>query len=85
MAVIISLVVTACGGGGYSDDLRSGFMNGCEPSVGTEFCECALAEIEKAFTEEEFIEMDRPFPTSPGESAAALDAAIEPCKALLGG
>lgn len=85
LATGICLILAACGSSGYSQDLKDGFMNGCEPSVGAAFCECALTEIEQAFAEEEFIEMDLSFPTSTGESPPALTAAIEPCQDLLEG
>lgn len=58
----LALVVTACGdddsdtSGRYSDAIRSSYLAGCEAeSPGGNFCECTLEEIEKTFTEAEFI------------------------------
>lgn len=62
----LALVVTACGdddggnggdsGDRYSAEIRDGYLQGCESSSpGGNFCECSLEEIEKRFTEEEFI------------------------------
>jgi len=86
LILVIGLFAAACAGdGGYSDQLRDDFMRGCEPAAGTEFCECALAEAEKTFTEEEFLDMGVSFPDQGGQSPAELEAAIEPCLGLLGG
>lgn len=62
----LALVVGACGdddggnggdgGGQYSQQIRDSYLQGCESSSpGGNFCECSLEEIEKRFTEEEFI------------------------------
>ena len=85
LIIVIGLLATACGGdGGYSEGLRDDFMSGCEPAAGIEFCECALTEIEKSFTEEEFVEIGLSFPDAGGQSPAVLDATIAPCLGLMG-
>ncbi|MFH2073393.1 MAG: hypothetical protein ABIJ75_11135 [Actinomycetota bacterium] len=85
LILVIGLLAAGCGGDdGYSEQLRTDFLGGCEPAAGTEFCECALAEIEKTFTEEEFLEMGVTFPDAEGDSPAALDSAIAPCLSLRG-
>ena len=59
LAVVLALglVFAACGGGddGFSDEIRTEFMGGCAPEAGDAFCECTLDELEKTYTEEEFI------------------------------
>ena len=86
LILVIGLFAAACGGdGGYSDQLRDDFMRGCEPAAGTDFCECALAETEKTFTEEEFLDLGVSFPDQDGQTPAELVAAIEPCLGLLAG
>ena len=61
LAVVLALglVFAACGdddgGSGFSDEIRTEFMNGCAPEGGEAFCECTLDELEKVYTEEEFI------------------------------
>lgn len=55
-----ALIAVACGdddgGGSFSSEIRDAYLQGCEaeaPAGG--FCECTLNEIEKSFSEEEFI------------------------------
>lgn len=58
-----ALITVACGdddggtpGGQYSSDIRDSYLAGCEAeSPGGNFCECTIQEIEKRFTQEEFI------------------------------
>jgi len=55
-----ALIAVACGdddggGGRYSSQIRDSYLEGCETEQNTEFCECTLDEIEKRFSEEEFI------------------------------
>jgi hypothetical protein len=56
-----ALVFVACGddgdgGGGFSSEIRDSYLAGCESeSPGGNFCECTFDEIEKRFSEEEFI------------------------------
>ena len=55
-----ALVFVACGddggGGGFSSEIRDSYLAGCESeSPGGNFCQCTLDEIEKNFTEDEFI------------------------------
>jgi hypothetical protein len=50
-----ALVFVACGGG-FSSEIRDSYLAGCEAeSPGGNFCECTFDEIEKRFSEEEFI------------------------------
>lgn len=54
----IALIAVACGdddGGGYSDEIRDSYMQGCETQQNRAFCECTLNELETRFSEEEFI------------------------------
>lgn len=56
-----ALIAVACGdddggGGGFSSEIREAYLEGCQaeaPSAG--FCECTIDEIEKRFSEEDFI------------------------------
>lgn len=53
-----ALIAAACGdddGGGYSSEIRDGYLEGCQTEQNAAFCECTLDEIEKRFSEEEFI------------------------------
>lgn len=56
-----ALIAVACGDDGgdsgrFSNEARTSYLQGCESSSpGGNFCECTLTEIEKRFTEEEFI------------------------------
>lgn len=54
-----ALLAAACGdddgGGGYSQEIRDGYLEGCTGQQNQEFCECTLNELEKQFSEEEFI------------------------------
>jgi hypothetical protein len=52
--------LAACGdddgtGGRYSDEIRNAYLEGCTGSQNEAFCECTLSELEKRFTQEEFI------------------------------
>ena len=56
----VALVAVACGdddsGGSYSSEIRDAYLEGCESEAPTgNFCECTINEIEKKFSEEEFI------------------------------
>jgi hypothetical protein len=57
----VALIATACGdddsggGNGFSSDIVDGYMQGCTTEQSVAFCQCTLDEIEKRFTEEEFI------------------------------
>jgi len=54
-----ALVAVACGdddsGGQFSSEIRDSYLEGCETEQNTAFCECTITEIEKKFSEEEFI------------------------------
>ena len=52
--------LAACGdddgtGDHYSDEIRNAYLEGCTGSQNEAFCECTLTELEKRFTQEEFI------------------------------
>ena len=80
----LALVATGCGGDdGLTDQQRTDFLEGCRPAAGDAFCECALERVDDSFTAEEFSEMGVSFPDDEGRSPDALEAAIEPCLALL--
>ena len=53
-----ALIAAACGddgGGRFSSEIRDSYLEGCETEQNTAFCECTITEIEKRFSEEEFI------------------------------
>jgi hypothetical protein len=55
-----ALIAVACGdddggGGGFGSEIRDSYLEGCETAQNSEFCECTIDEIEKRFSEEEFI------------------------------
>ncbi len=55
-----ALIAVACGdddgGGRYSSEIRDAYLQGCEAEApDSDFCECTINEIEKKFSEEEFI------------------------------
>lgn len=55
-----ALIAVACGdddgGSGYSSEIRDAYLAGCEAEApDSDFCECTINEIEKKFSEEEFI------------------------------
>ena len=54
-----ALIAVACGdddtGGGFSSEIRDSYLEGCETEQNVEFCECTINEIEKRFSEAEFI------------------------------
>ncbi len=54
-----ALIAVACGdddgGGGFSSEIRDSYLEGCQTAQNPEFCECTLDEIEKTFSEAEFI------------------------------
>ncbi len=39
----------------YSPEIRDAYLEGCGGSQNAAFCECTLTELEKRFTQEEFI------------------------------
>jgi hypothetical protein len=55
----VATIAAACGDdddtGGYSDAIRDSYMQGCTGSQNEAFCECTLNELEKRYTQEEFI------------------------------
>jgi hypothetical protein len=61
LAVAMALAITACGdddgsGGddGFSDEVRSAYMEGCLQDGNQAFCDCTLDEFESRFSEDEF-------------------------------
>jgi len=64
----------------YAEETRTEFMDACTPDSGEDFCACTLTEIEKVFTEEEFIQADLA-PTD-ADLALVLEAATA-CESLL--
>ena len=59
IAVVAVVALAACGGNAtgqqYSPEIRNAYLEGCGGSQNSEFCECTLTELEKRFTQEEFI------------------------------
>ncbi|HEX5631118.1 MAG TPA: hypothetical protein VFY15_05615 [Acidimicrobiia bacterium] len=60
LTVIAVAALAACGdddgtGDRYSPEIRNAYLEGCGGSQNAEFCECTLTELEKRFTQEEFI------------------------------
>lgn len=56
--VAVAMIAAACGdddNGGYSDEIRNSYLGGCTTEQNQAFCECTLTEIEKRWSEEEFI------------------------------
>jgi hypothetical protein len=56
----LALLAGACGdddggNGRFSSGIRDSYLQGCGGQQNAEFCECTLTEIEKRFTEAEFI------------------------------
>lgn len=63
LAIVLTfaLVAVACGDddggntGGFSSQIRDSYLDGCQGEQNAAFCECTFDEIEKRFSEEEFI------------------------------
>lgn len=60
VALLAVAAMAACGdddgtGDRYSDEIRNAYLEGCTGSQNQAFCECTLTELEKRFTQEEFI------------------------------
>lgn len=60
VALLAVFTLAACGdddgtGDRYSDEIRNAYLEGCTGSQNQAFCECTLTELEKRFTQEEFI------------------------------
>jgi hypothetical protein len=60
VALLAVVVLAACGdddgtGDRYSDEIRNAYLEGCTTSQNQAFCECTLTELEKRFTQDEFI------------------------------
>lgn len=58
--VSVAMLVTACGdddGGdaGFSTEVRNQYLQGCMTGQNQAFCECTLDELEKRFTQDEFV------------------------------
>lgn len=51
------VISAACGGddGKFSPEVREAYLAGCMQDGNEAFCECTLVELEKEFTEEEFV------------------------------
>lgn len=58
-ALALTLLVAACGddspGEGFSPAIRASYMEGCMTDQNEAFCECTVDELEKRFTQDEFI------------------------------
>lgn len=71
LAVVTAGLLAACGsdGGGYSEEFRASFMEGCVDSSGgqTAYCECALDHLEANGPENEE-------DITAGDQAAAIEA-----------
>ncbi len=61
MILAFALVAVACGdddgagSSGFSAEIRTSYLEGCEGEQNEAFCECTIDEIEKRFSEDEFI------------------------------
>jgi hypothetical protein len=61
LTLVAVLALAACGdddnptGTRYSAEIRDAYLEGCTSSQNEAFCECTLTELEKRFTQEEFI------------------------------
>lgn len=58
LTMLLIASAAACGGddgdGGYSDSVRSGYMEGCLEGGNQAFCDCTLREFEENYSQEEF-------------------------------
>ena len=66
---VISLFLVSCGGGGWSSEDRSSYMDGCTSGglVAESYCECTLDYLEDAFPDPNEMTME--------DSDAILEAA----------
>lgn len=59
VVMALALVAGACGdddgGDGFSPEIRNQYLQGCMTSQNQAFCDCTLDELEKRFTQEEFV------------------------------
>ena len=71
LALVASLFLIACGGGGWSSQDRSDYMEGCTAGelVVESYCECTLDYLEDAFPDPNEMTM--------GDSDAILEAATD--------
>lgn len=57
-AIVTALVAAGCGDDGdtrYDPEVRRLFLEGCTQEGDPDFCECSLSELEKRYTQEEFV------------------------------
>jgi hypothetical protein len=57
LGLVLVLAAPSCGGkgaGGFSEESRRAYMEGCLEGDNQAFCDCTLAGFQSAFTEDEF-------------------------------
>ena len=83
LVAVLAIASAACGGdgdGGYSEEFRSIYMEGCLGSGTEAFCTCTLDEFEAVYSEEEFERLGLGF----AESEEPPEAFIDVITACLG-
>lgn len=60
MLLGLAVILTACSGTEYSDEIKNGFLRSCTASGRSTplFCSCALDELQKEYNEQEFLAID---------------------------
>jgi hypothetical protein len=67
ICLVAALSFAACGDGGdggFSEEARRAYLDGCLADGDAGFCDCTLAEFEKLYTEEEFEQLAATFAAS---------------------
>ncbi|MFC3627131.1 hypothetical protein ACFOKJ_13515 [Vogesella amnigena] len=53
---LLAVLLAACSGGNeYSSEAKNGFLRSCIARNSPVFCECGLGQLQKEYTEQEFV------------------------------
>jgi len=56
---LLAVLLAACSGGNeYGNDTKNGFLRSCSARNAPVFCQCGLAQLQKEYTEQEFLALD---------------------------
>ena len=82
LGVSAVLLLASCGNEPYPPEAMMNFMNSCHQSSGgnTKFCSCAIENIQKALSYDEFLKLETRMAMGDQDSSRRLADLVTPCR-----